>query len=90
MELIHAYAQQQQVILLLLISILSSCLPLCQACRGQKVDDGVEVADGEQEPKPKEKIYRIPQEQDFLYSYATVSGRFVLLRFDSSRYVILN
>jgi len=48
-----------------------------QACRGNKLDHGVEVADaaiGEPEPK----IYRIPEEADFLYAYSTAPGMWKL------------
>ena len=44
-----------------------------QACRGNKLDHGVEVADAIGE-EPEQKIYRIPEEADFLYAYSTAPG----------------
>lgn len=51
-----------------------------QACRGKKVDDGVEVADavGEDEEAMDESVEmrRIPTEADFIMAYSVVPGYF--------------
>lgn len=44
-----------------------------QACRGNELDSGVEVADATGEPAPAQ---RIPIEADFLYAYSTTPGYF--------------
>ncbi|KAI0223707.1 Caspase-3 [Lamellibrachia satsuma] len=47
---------------------------IIQACRGHQYDDGIEVADAIGETE--QKIYRIPEEADFLYAYSTAPGYF--------------
>ena len=44
-----------------------------QACRGTNLDHGVEEADAIGDPS-EQKIYRIPEEADFLYAYSTAPG----------------
>ncbi|KAI0212695.1 Caspase-3 [Lamellibrachia satsuma] len=45
-----------------------------EACRGNQLDHGTEVADATGETE--QKIYRIPEEADFLYAYSTAPGYF--------------
>ncbi|XP_013408945.1 caspase-3-like [Lingula anatina] len=50
-----------------------------QACRGTKLDGGVEVADAEMwedEPDGRTHVHRIPAEADFLIAYSVVPGFF--------------
>ncbi|KAI0211187.1 Caspase-3 [Lamellibrachia satsuma] len=47
---------------------------IIQACRGNQLDHGIEVADAIGEVE--QKIYRIPEEADFLYAYSTAPGYF--------------
>jgi len=49
---------------------------IIQACRGQKLDEGVDVKDAERDDEPVKPTYRIPIEADFLYAYSTVPGYF--------------
>jgi len=54
-----------------------------QACRGTKLDDGVEVPDESDSTdantnvpsSPKQKEILLPLEADFLYAYSTVPGK---------------
>ena len=46
-----------------------------KACRGNELDDGVEVSDATSD-KP-EPAQRIPIEADFIYAYSTTPGLFL-------------
>lgn len=46
---------------------------ILQACRGDKVDHGVEVADG---PTTKKKyLYKLPTMADFLFMFSSYEGK---------------
>jgi len=45
---------------------------VCKACRGAKLDEGVNVADDRKDKKLQ--IRRIPVEADFLYMFSSAPG----------------
>ena len=49
---------------------------ILQACRGARMDSGVEVADADVEEtyENPDKIYRTAHEADILFAYSTVEG----------------
>ncbi len=51
-----------------------------QACRGTRMDEGVEVADDADDESDGKQHVKIPTEADFLIAYSTVPGKRISYR----------